>query len=125
MHLAGSQRESKAFRLDRAPGADLFGLRYLLHGSSGRRDGKEQVRIAGPAGGGKPPVPRHSQHAFLLGAISLARHVVMVAARPATGIVNADDFSRPGHFGAAEQMGAGVPSGRQNPHGADERRSWP
>jgi len=46
MHLAGSQREIKAFWLYRAPGTDLFGLRYLVYGSSGRRDGKEQVRIA-------------------------------------------------------------------------------
>jgi hypothetical protein len=35
MHLAGSQRESKAFGLDRTPGADLFGLRHLLHGPFG------------------------------------------------------------------------------------------
>jgi hypothetical protein len=35
MHLAGSQRESKAFGLYRAPGADLFGLRHLLYGPLG------------------------------------------------------------------------------------------
>jgi hypothetical protein len=96
MHLAGSQRESKAFGLDRTSGADLFGLRYLLRGPFGRRDGKEQVRIAGSAGGSGPPVHCRSQHAFLLSAMSLARHEVMVAVRPATGIVSADDFSRPG-----------------------------
>jgi hypothetical protein len=33
---------------------------------------------------------------FLLSGISSTRHEVMVAVRPATGIVSADDFSRPG-----------------------------
>src|SRR5262245_22630345 len=140
MHLAGSQRESKAFGLDRTPGADLFGLRYLLHGLFGRRDGKEQVRIAGSAGGSGPPVHCRSQHAFLLSAMSLARHEVMVVVRPATSIVSADDFSRPG---VPEQpfdtrqfkyaTGAAFPllahrAAREpalvGPHGADERRSW-
>src|SRR5215470_14289242 len=96
MDLAGSLRESKAFGLYRAPGTDFFGLRYLLLGSPRRRDGKEQVRIAGPAGGSEPPVTCRSQHAFLLSATSRARHEVMVAVCPPTGIVNADGFSRPG-----------------------------
>jgi hypothetical protein len=35
MHLAGSQRESEAFGLYRAPGADLFGLCHLFYGPVG------------------------------------------------------------------------------------------
>jgi hypothetical protein len=35
MQLAGSQRESEAFGLYRAPSADLFGLRHLLYGPFG------------------------------------------------------------------------------------------
>src|SRR5215471_17797337 len=72
--LVGPKREIEAFWLDRAPGANLLGLCYLLRGSSGRRDGKEQVRITGPAGGSEPPMPSRSQHAFLLSAFSLALH---------------------------------------------------
>ena len=63
VHLAGPQGKCQALSPDRAPCADLFCLRYLLGGRAKRRHGKEQIGIAGPAGGGGPPVSSRIEHA--------------------------------------------------------------
>src|SRR5579872_5832001 len=41
--------------LDRAASADLLGPRHLMPGGAGGGDGKEQFRVAGRAGGARPP----------------------------------------------------------------------
>jgi hypothetical protein len=63
MHLAGLQCERQAFRPDRAPCANRLRFCYLLQheARSGRGDRKEEVGIAGPAGGSGPPVCPRSQ----------------------------------------------------------------
>jgi len=63
IHLAGPQSKRQALSPDRAPSADFLCLRYLLNGRARRRQGKEQIGIAGPAGGSGPPVPSRIEHA--------------------------------------------------------------
>jgi hypothetical protein len=74
--LTGTEGEVQALGPDRAPRADRFGRRSLVGRRAGHRHGKEQIGIAGLAGGSGPPVRFRSRsiHAMSLGGDRMSGH---------------------------------------------------
>jgi hypothetical protein len=64
VRLAGPQGKRQAISPDQALCADLFCLGHLLDRRARRRHGKEQLGIAGLAGGSGPPVRSRIAHAY-------------------------------------------------------------